>query len=86
MCAECRSPASGRDGSAKFVCNIGLAASSQSWMSDPIWKLMVNVQISRRDRQPEVAPRVRRSRPTTLRSVRELLIDDHYAILMAGDY
>lgn len=86
MCAGRRSPASSRDGSAKFVCNIGLATSSQYWMSDPIWKLMVNVQISRSDRQREIPQRQRRLRPTTLRSVRELLIDDHYAILMAGDY
>lgn len=54
-------------------------------MSDTIWRVMVEIQISRRDR-PQ-APRVpRRPRPTTLRSIRELLIDDHYAILTAGEY
>jgi hypothetical protein len=31
------------------------------------------------------APR-RRKRPSTLRSVRNLLVPDHYAILAAGDY
>lgn len=54
-------------------------------MSDPIWRLMVEVHVSRRDRQTAPQP-PRRQRPTTLRSVRELLLDDHYAILMAGDY
>lgn len=55
-------------------------------MSNPIWRLMVEVQVSRRDRQPASQERPRRQRPSTLRSVRELLIDDHYAILMAGNY
>lgn len=54
-------------------------------MSDAIWKLMVEVQRSRRREAATVAS-PRRTRPTTLRSVRELLVDDHYAILMAGDY
>lgn len=54
-------------------------------MSDPIWRLMVEVQVSRRDRQ--LTPQQpRRQRPTTLRTVRELLLDEHYAILMAGNY
>jgi hypothetical protein len=88
MCAECRSPASGRGASAKFACNIGSPASSTLCMSDPIWRLMVEVHVSRRDRQPALpAPqRPRRQRPPTLRSIRELLVDDHYALLMAGDY
>ncbi len=56
-------------------------------MSNPIWQLMVEVQVSRRDRQPTSSQEPpRRQRPATLRSIRELLIDDHYAILMAGDY
>jgi hypothetical protein len=58
-------------------------------MSDTVWKVMVDVQVSRRDRPPMVtrpllAPR--RKRTTTLRSIRELLIDDHYALLAAGNY
>ena len=87
MCAECRSPASGRDASAKFPCNIGPPASSSSCMSDPIWRLMVEVHVSRRDRQATLTTQPpRRHGPPTLRSIRELLLDDHYAILMAGDY
>ncbi len=70
----------------KFLCNIGPPTSSQDRMSNPIWRLMVEVQVSRRDRQPAPQERPCRQRPATLRSVRELLIDDHYAILMAGDY
>lgn len=54
-------------------------------MPDAIWKVMVEVQISRRNRQQPVE-QPRRTRPTTLRSIRELLIDDHYAILAAGEY
>ncbi len=48
---------------------------------------MVDVQMGWR-KQPEViAPlRLRRKRPNTLRSIRELLLDDHYAILAAGKY
>jgi hypothetical protein len=57
-------------------------------MSDTVWKVMVDVQIARRDRErPSAAPKTpRRTRPSTLRSIRELLLDDHYAILAAGKY
>ena len=55
-------------------------------MSNSIWRLMVEVQVSRRDRQPASQEPPRPQHPPTLRSVRELLIDDHYAILAAGDY
>lgn len=49
---------------------------------------MVDVQIARRNREPVItAPKnPRRKRATTLRSVRELLLDDHYALLAAGKY
>lgn len=57
-------------------------------MSDSVWRVMVDVQIARRNREPAIpAPKLpRRKRPTTLRSIRELLVDDHYAILAAGKY
>jgi hypothetical protein len=54
-------------------------------MNDTLWKVMVDVQRSRRNRQPSLTP-PRRTRPNTLRSIRELLLDDHYAILAAGKY
>ncbi len=49
---------------------------------------MAAIQIARRSREPEIAPakRPRRQRPSTLRSVRELLLDDHYALLAAAKY
>lgn len=55
---------------------------------ETVWKVMVDVQRARRDREPKItAPQSpRRKRPSTLRSVRELLIDDHYAMLAAGKY
>ena len=47
---------------------------------------MVDVQIARR-KEPEISPlRPRRKRGTTLRGVRELLIDDHYALLAEAKY
>jgi hypothetical protein len=52
-------------------------------MSNPIWKVMVDVQTARSDRR---SSEFRRTRPATLRSIRELLVDDHYAILAAGKY
>jgi len=57
-------------------------------MSDT-WKVMVDIQVSRRDRPPMVTKPLlmsRRKRATTLRSIRELLLDDHYALLAAGKY
>ena len=47
---------------------------------------MVEVQIARRQDAPEIAPLRRRKRASTLRSIRELLIDDHYALLAAAKY
>ena len=56
-------------------------------MSDSVWRVMVDVQIARRREPAVTAPQApRRKRPTTLRSIRELLVDDHYAILAAGKY
>ena len=65
-------------------------------MNDTVWKAMVEVQQARRGRATDV-PKLeisrpvlravpRRKRPTTLRSVRKLLVPDHYAILSAGEY
>jgi len=62
-------------------------------MNDPVWNAMVSVLVQRRSKQnpqpttparPE--PRRRRRRPTTLRSVRELLVDEHYAMLSDARY
>ncbi len=58
-------------------------------MNDTVYKAMVTVLVDRRRRDnptPTGLRRPRRKRPTTLRSVRNLLLDDHYALLKDGNY
>ena len=58
-------------------------------MNDTVYRAMVTLverrNHARRD-NPTVPQRPRRKRPTTLRSVRNLLLDDHYALLKDGNY
>jgi hypothetical protein len=89
VCDEGRSVATWHSGSMKSPCNTRDRASSTEQMSDTVWKVMVDVQVSRRERPAMVTKPLlmsRRKRATTLRSIRELLIDDHYALLAAGKY
>jgi hypothetical protein len=58
-------------------------------MRETVWQLMVAVQQARRGRQQRATnppPAPRRKRPTTLRSIRSLIVDDHYALLAEGGY
>ena len=59
-------------------------------MNDMVYRAMVTVLVERRNHakrnHPTVPQRPRRKRPTTLRSVRNLLLDDHYALLKDGNY
>jgi len=55
-------------------------------MGDSVWKVMVEVQVSRRRREAVVEAPQRCPRQATLHSIRERLLDDHYAILTAGEY
>ena len=57
-------------------------------MRETLWNVMVAVQQARRGRETRttIPPAPRRKRPTTLRSIRSLLVSDHYALLMDGDY
>ncbi|MBA2544531.1 MAG: hypothetical protein H0V17_33115 [Deltaproteobacteria bacterium] len=55
------------------------------------WKLMVEIQVARRERPPMVTQPLlmrRRKRATlpSVRTIRELLLDDHYALLAAAKY